>query len=119
MSENFFSGMKVDLGLTKQGYKTLLPAKEVRGLVNDYMPWYNTERIQKKLNYLSPVHYREAFLDQRLRANGIVSSPMEAISEDGAAGARLGPSARPFGDGASPPPHPRVLYPLDTTNPLL
>ena len=122
LSENFFSGMKVDLGLTKQGYKTLLPAKEVRGLVNDYMPWYNTERIQKKLNYLSPVHYREAFLDQRLRANGIVSScasPMEAISEDGAAGARLGPSARPFGDGASPPPHPRMLYPLDTTNPLL
>lgn len=122
LSENFFSGMKVDLGLTKQGYKTLLPAKEVRGLVNDYMPWYNTERIQKKLNYLSPVHYREAFLDQRLRANGIVSScasPMEAISGDGAAGARLGPSARPFGDGASPPPHPRMLYPLDTTNPLL
>ena len=112
LSENFFSGMKVDLGLTKQGYKTLLPAKEVRGLVNDYMPWYNTERIQKKLNYLSPVHYREAFLDQRLRANGIVSScasPMEAISEDGAAGARLGPSARPFGDGASPPPHPRMF----------
>ena len=74
LSENFFSGMKVDLGLTKQGYKTLLPAKEVRALVNDYMPWYNTERIQKKLNYMSPVHYRESFLDKRLRANGIVSS---------------------------------------------
>ena len=122
LSENFFSGMKVDLGLTKQGYKTLLPAKEVRGLVNDYMPWYNTERIQKKLNYLSPVHYREAFLDKHLRANGVVSSCTclaETISEDGAAGTRLGPSARPFGDGASPPPHPRVLHPLDTTNPLL
>lgn len=122
LSENFFSGMKVDLGLTKQGYKTLLPAKEVRGLVNDYMPWYNTERIQKKLNYLSPVHYREAFLDKHKRADGVVSSCTylaETISEDGAAGTRLGPSARPFGDGASPPPHPRVLYPLDTTNPLL
>ena len=122
LSENFFSGMKVDLGLTKQGYKTLLPAKEVRGLINDYMPWYNTERIQKKLNYLSPVHYREAFLDKQLRADGEVSSCTclaETISEDGAAGARLGPSARPFGDGAPPPPHPRTQHPLDTTNPLL
>ena len=122
LSENFFSGMKVDLGLTKQGYKTLLPAKEVRGLINDYMPWYNTERIQKKLNYLSPVHYREAFLDKQLRADGEVSSCTclaKMISEDGAAGARLGPSARPFGDGAPPPPHPRTQHPLDTTNPLL
>jgi len=122
LSENFFSGMKVDLGLTKQGYKTLLPAKEVRGLINDYMPWYNTERIQKKLNYLSPVHYREAFLDKQLRADGEVSSCArlaKMISEDGAAGARLGPSARPFGDGAHPPPHPRTQHPLDTTNPLL
>ena len=122
LSENFFSGMKVDLGLTKQGYKTLLPAKEVRGLINDYMPWYNTERIQKKLNYLSPVHYREAFLDKQLRADGEVSSCArlaKMISEDGAAGARLGPSARPFGDGAPPPPHPRTQHPLDTTNPLL
>jgi transposase InsO family protein len=49
LSEHFFSAMKVELGLTKRGYKTLLQAKEVKELVNDYIPWYNTGRIQKKL----------------------------------------------------------------------
>ena len=66
LSENFFSAMKVDLGLTKQCYKTLLPEKEATDLVNDYIPWYNNDRIQKKLHYLSPVLFREAYLDKSL-----------------------------------------------------
>ncbi len=74
LSEHFFSAMKVELGLTKRGYKTLLPAKEVKELVNDYIPWYNTGRIQKKLGYLPPVQFREAFLDKSPTVMNIVQS---------------------------------------------
>ena len=73
-SENFFSALKVDLGLTKLGYKTLLPAKSVKGLVVDYIPWYNTGRIQKKLGYLSPIQFREAFLDKSPQVMDIIQS---------------------------------------------
>ena len=66
--------MKVDLGLTKLGYKTLLTTKEVRELLNDYIPWYNTGRIQRKLGYLSPVQFREAFLDKSPQVMEIVQS---------------------------------------------
>ena len=76
LSEHFFSALKVDLGLTKRGYKTLLPTKTIKGLLNDYIPWYNTGRIQKKLGYLSPVRFREAFLDKSPRVMEIVQSRM-------------------------------------------
>lgn len=66
----------MDLGLTKRGYKTLLPTKAVKGLLNDYIPWYNTGRIQKKLGYLSPVQFREAFLDKSPQVMEIVQSRM-------------------------------------------
>ena len=74
LSEHFFSALKVDLGLTKLGYKTLLTTKEVRGLLNDYIPWYNAGRIQKKLGYLSPVQFREAFLDKSPQVMDIVKA---------------------------------------------
>lgn len=73
LSEHFFSAMKADLGLTKRGYKTLLPTKMVRELINDYIPWYNTGRIQKKLGYLSPVQFREAFLDKSQQVMDIIA----------------------------------------------
>lgn len=74
LSEHFFSALKVDLGLTKLGYKTLLTTKEVRGLLNDYIPWYNAGRIQKKLGYLSPIQFREAFLDKSPQVMDIVKA---------------------------------------------
>ncbi len=117
LSENFFSALKADLGLTKSGYKTLLSAKEVKSLIDDYIPWYNTGRIQKKLNYMSPVQFREAFHDKSMSVMG-AGRPLVCHAERvflvGAAGARLGPSARPFGDGASPPLQQEVKHALDT-----
>jgi len=74
LSEHFFSALKVDLGLTKRGYKTLLPTKTVKELINDYIPWYNTGRIQKKLGYLSPIQFRKAFLDKSPHVMDIVQS---------------------------------------------
>ena len=41
-----------------------------------YIPWYNTGRIQKKLGYLSPVRFREAFLDKSPRVMEIIESRM-------------------------------------------
>lgn len=115
LSENFFSALKADLGLTKGGYKTLLTAKAIKDLVNDYMPWYNTGRIQKKLNYLSPVGFREAWLDGSLPAiGGDRPTAAPGISLGGATGTRLGPSARPFGGGASPSPRPGAQTPIDS-----
>ena len=74
MSENFFSTMKVDLGLTKRGYKNLLTAKEVKDLINDYIPWYNTERIQKNLGFMSPVQFREILFGKNLWRSHVDSS---------------------------------------------
>ena len=114
-SENFFSSMKVDLGLTKSGYRVLLKAREIKDLVGDYIPWYNTGRIQKKLNYLSPVGFRKAYLDRALPVIGGQPSAGTEISLGGAAGSRLGPSARPFGDGAPPPLRPDTRHAFDGT----
>lgn len=35
-----------------------LTRKEAKEKIKKYVQWYNTERIQKKLGYLSPVQYR-------------------------------------------------------------
>lgn len=32
--------------------------KQAKEEIKKYVQWYNTERIQKKLGYLSPVEYR-------------------------------------------------------------
>ena len=116
LSENFFSAMKVDLGLTKRGYRNLLTTNEVKDLITDYIPWYNTGRIQKKLGFMSPVQFREALLGKNLLAPEMVhphSANGEKIFLGGAAGSRLGPSARPFGDGALPPLHPDAQLIID------
>ena len=105
LSEQFFSSMKADLGLTKRGYKRLLTENEIKDLINDYIPWYNTGRIQKKLGYLSPVRFREAFFDKSYKVMDIVQSRIRKVgkvSSVDSSGACLGPSARPFGFGTSP-----------------
>lgn len=35
-----------------------LTRKEAKEEIKKYVQWYNTERIQKKLGYLSPIQYR-------------------------------------------------------------
>ena len=61
LCEGFFSHMKSDLGLCKCDYKHLLPERAIRAMIDDYMPWYNEGRIQKKLGYMSPMEYKKAF----------------------------------------------------------
>lgn len=63
-SEGFFSAMKSELGLTKRVYRRLLPVMDVKDLVCDYVPWYNNGRIQKRLGFLAPAEFRQAFLDR-------------------------------------------------------
>ena len=72
LSENFFAALKSELGLTNSAYKTLLPAKEVKEMIEDYISWYNTGRIQKKLGYMSPVQFKEAFLGKSSAEDGKV-----------------------------------------------
>ena len=52
--ENWFSQLKQEC-LYPLGKIT---KKQVKEEIEKYVQWYNTERIQKKLGYLSPVQYR-------------------------------------------------------------
>jgi len=54
--ENFFGLMKSE---TIKQVKRLLSVDEMNRLIDDYIHWYNNQRIQKKLGYLSPVDFRK------------------------------------------------------------
>ena len=54
--ENFFGLMKSE---TIKQVKRLLSVDEMKRLIDDYINWYNNQRIQKKLGYLSPVDFRK------------------------------------------------------------
>ena len=54
--ENFFGLMKSE---TIRQTKQLLTVDEMIKLIDDYIHWYNNQRIQKKLGYLSPVDFRK------------------------------------------------------------
>ena len=55
--ENWFSQLKQE-GLYPLGRIT---RRQARKAIKKYVQWYNTERIQKKLNWLSPVNYALKF----------------------------------------------------------
>ena len=56
--ENFYGHLKPEtiyqLPITQ---RYCLRRKELKKIINDYIIWYNNERIQAKLNYLSPVDF--------------------------------------------------------------
>ena len=54
--ENFFGLMKSE---TIRQTKQLLTVDGMTKLIDDYIHWYNNQRIQKKLGYLSPVDFRK------------------------------------------------------------
>ena len=54
--ENFFGLMKSE---TIRQTKQLLTVDGMVRLIDDYIHWYNNQRIQKKLGYLSPVDFRK------------------------------------------------------------
>lgn len=55
--ENFFGLMKSE---TIRQSKQILSVDEMQRLIDDYIYWYNNQRIQKKLGYLSPVDFRKS-----------------------------------------------------------
>ena len=56
MIENFFGMFKTET--IYQNGKKILSVKDMNKLIDEYVYWFNNERIQKKLGYLSPVDYR-------------------------------------------------------------
>lgn len=54
--ESFFSHLKTEM-LYLNKYMTL---EELYQAIDDYIEFYNNERFQKRLNYFSPVQYKEA-----------------------------------------------------------
>ena len=55
--ESFFSSLKTE-SFYSQGLKNL-SSKMLIEIVSQYIDYYNKERIQAKLNYLSPVKYKK------------------------------------------------------------
>ena len=54
--ENFFGLMKSE---TIRQTRQLMTVDGMTKLIDDYIHWYNNQRIQKKLGYLSPVDFRK------------------------------------------------------------
>ena len=62
--ENFFSRMKCELNITKRSRMQRFSAHEIEGMVLRYIHWFNNKRIQKKLEYLTPVECRNMKLKE-------------------------------------------------------
>jgi len=54
--ESFFGLLKSEIFYT---VKLRLSADQLQGIIERYIKFYNKERIQKKLGYLSPFQYRK------------------------------------------------------------
>ncbi|MRC19655.1 IS3 family transposase [Bacillus thuringiensis] len=55
--EPFHSSLKSELFYSKE--KQIHSTSTLKQLIHDYIEFYNTERIQAKLNYLSPIEYKK------------------------------------------------------------
>ena len=52
--EGFFGRMKVEMFYGKE--KTFKDLKDLEKAIKDYINWYNSDRVCKKLNGLSPIN---------------------------------------------------------------
>ncbi|PER88123.1 IS3 family transposase [Bacillus cereus] len=55
--ESFHSSLKSELFYSQE--KQIHSTSTLKQLIHDYIEYYNTERIQEKLNYLSPIEYKK------------------------------------------------------------
>ena len=53
--ENFFGILKQEIYYGKKFYSY----EELKEAIEEYIEYYNRERIKEKLGYLSPIEYRE------------------------------------------------------------
>ncbi len=56
--ENFFGHLKSELYIPKKGSKESKSFEEIKNSIDQYIYWYNNDRIQKKLGYKSPIQFR-------------------------------------------------------------
>jgi putative transposase len=56
LMESFFSQLKQEIFYGKNYHSF----KELKSAIDNYIQYYNNERIKRKLNYLSPVEFRKA-----------------------------------------------------------
>jgi len=55
--ESFYSSLKSELFYSQE--KQLHLTSTLKQFIHDYIEYYNMERIQEKLNYLSPIEYKK------------------------------------------------------------
>ena len=56
--ENFFGHLKSELYLPKKGSKEQKSFEEIKNSIDQYIYWFNNDRIQEKLGYRSPIQFR-------------------------------------------------------------
>lgn len=57
--ENFFGHLKSELYISKKHSIKLKSFEEMKKIIDNYIVWYNNDRIQRKLGYISPVSFRK------------------------------------------------------------
>ena len=67
VTENFFGHLKTEM-YNGEAFGTV---EELTQAIEDYIQWYDTERIQQRLKGLTPMHYRNQALEppSRLELN--------------------------------------------------
>lgn len=63
--ESFFGILKSET-IYRNDRKKLLSAAELQLKIEQYIEFYNTKRIQKKLGYQSPIQYRQSVASQKI-----------------------------------------------------
>ena len=61
MIEIFFGRMKVEMFYGKE--KTFKDLKDLEKAIKDYINWYNSDRVCKKLKGMSPINFRKQALN--------------------------------------------------------
>ena len=75
LMENFFSTLKIEL-VYRNSWRT---RDEAENAIFSYIDaWYNTQRIQKELGWLSPDEYEAAWHADQLEPSSIPASPTGA-----------------------------------------
>ncbi len=69
MIESFFGTLKEEIFFHGKNSQRVTSIDELKQTIDEYIHYYNHDRIKSKLKGLSPVEYKNSVLDQTLTVN--------------------------------------------------